>query len=105
GTCLRPSWTAIVWPTNDGKMVERRDHVLMTRFSFDSFSLSIFFIRWSSAKGPFFKLRPIDKPPFRVSGARIAPVVQLSLAFTNNIFIGRFIALAGFVTHSRFTPW
>jgi hypothetical protein len=28
GTCLRPSWTAIVWPTISGKIVEVRDQVL-----------------------------------------------------------------------------
>ena len=33
GTCLRPSWTAIVWPTISGMIVERRDQVLMTRRS------------------------------------------------------------------------
>ena len=27
GTCLRPSWTAIVWPTISGKIVEVRDQV------------------------------------------------------------------------------
>src|SRR6476646_8421490 len=27
GTCLRPSWTAIVWPTISGKIVEARDQV------------------------------------------------------------------------------
>ena len=30
GTCLRPSWTAMVWPTMSGMIVERRDQVLMT---------------------------------------------------------------------------
>ncbi len=57
GTCLRPSWTAIVWPTISGKMVDRRDQVLMTRFSPFSFCASTFFMRWSSTKGPFFRLR------------------------------------------------
>ena len=27
GTCLRPSWTAIVWPTISGKIVDVRDQV------------------------------------------------------------------------------
>ncbi|GIV00108.1 MAG: hypothetical protein KatS3mg014_1723 [Actinomycetota bacterium] len=33
GTCLRPSWTAIVCPTISGTIVERRDQVRMTCFS------------------------------------------------------------------------
>ena len=32
GTCLRPSWTAMVCPTISGKMVEARDQVLSIRF-------------------------------------------------------------------------
>ena len=32
GTCLRPSWTAIVWPTISGKTVELRDHVRIMFF-------------------------------------------------------------------------
>jgi hypothetical protein len=42
GTCLRPSWTAIVWPIISGMTVERRDQVLMTflePFSFCHFHL------------------------------------------------------------------
>src|SRR5699024_12043583 len=66
GTCFRPSCTAIVCPTKLGKTVERRDHVLITCFLSVSFKASTFFIRWSSAKGPFFKLRPMDRPPFAI---------------------------------------
>ena len=33
GTCLRPSWTAMVCPTKSGKMVEERLQVLRIRFS------------------------------------------------------------------------
>src|SRR5665213_3500613 len=50
----------MVWPTMSGMIVERRDHVLMTRFSFFSFKTSTFFNRWSSMKGPFFRLRGIS---------------------------------------------
>jgi hypothetical protein len=32
GTCLRPSWTAIVCPTISGKIVEARDQVRSGRF-------------------------------------------------------------------------
>jgi hypothetical protein len=30
GMCLRPSCTAIVWPSMAGTIIERRDQVLMT---------------------------------------------------------------------------
>src|SRR5205085_10426797 len=41
GTCLRPSWTAIVWPTISGKIVEARDQVRIMFFWPDSFIASI----------------------------------------------------------------
>ena len=37
---LRPLCTANVWPTMSGMIVERRDQVLMTRFSPDAFIAS-----------------------------------------------------------------
>src|SRR5687768_1456010 len=49
----------MVWPTMSGMIVERRDHVLMTRFSFFVLSSSTFFKRWSSTNGPFLRLRGI----------------------------------------------
>src|SRR5690554_1037901 len=49
---------------NSGKIVERRDHVLITLLS--SPNASTFFIKCSSTKGPFFKLRPIIVPPFAI---------------------------------------
>src|SRR5260370_2361285 len=65
GTCLRPSWTAIVWPSISGTIMERRDHVLMTFLAPFSFCASTFFIRWSSTKGPFFRLRGIAECSYR----------------------------------------
>src|SRR5215212_964772 len=59
GTCLRPSWTAIVWPIMTGTIIERRDQVLITLWEPLSFSASTFFIRWPSTNGPFFRLRGI----------------------------------------------
>src|SRR5688572_27707826 len=53
----------MVWPTMSGMMVERRDHVLTTRFSLPWFRASTFFSRWSSTKGPFFRLRGISSLP------------------------------------------
>src|SRR4051812_27246934 len=45
-----------------GMMVERRDQVLMTFFSFAAFCASTFFNKWSSTNGPFFRLRAISIP-------------------------------------------
>src|ERR1700679_1908229 len=53
GTCLRPSWTAFVWPTVYGKIVEGEDHVLSMRFSPDAFIASTRAIRRSCTNGPF----------------------------------------------------
>ncbi|GAT39628.1 ribosomal protein S19 [Listeria monocytogenes] len=44
--------------------MERRDQVLITCFFSLSAAASTFFIKWSSTKGPFFKLRPMTEPPF-----------------------------------------
>src|SRR5207248_6745800 len=54
-----PLCTAMVNPTNSGRIVERRDHVRTTFFSFDSRSASIFFSRCVSVNGPFFTERPM----------------------------------------------
>src|SRR5215207_7512226 len=40
-----------------GEMTDRRDQVLMTFLPPPSFWASTFFCRWSSMKGPFFRLR------------------------------------------------
>src|SRR5262249_16747242 len=69
GTCLRPSCTAIVWPTISGMIVERRDQVLMTFFSPAAFRPSTFLSRWSSTNGPFFSLPGmayLPPPPLRL---------------------------------------
>src|SRR3972149_3020042 len=52
GTCLRPSWTAMVWPTISGITVERRLQVLMTLLSPDLAARSTLASRCSSTKGP-----------------------------------------------------
>ena len=54
GTCLRPSWTAIVCPTISGKMVDVRDQVRIMRFSPVLFIASIRLSSRSWMKGPFF---------------------------------------------------
>src|SRR5919106_6986361 len=53
----------MVWPTMSGMIVERRDHVLTTRFSPVWFSRSTFTRRWSSMNGPFFRLLGIPYLP------------------------------------------
>src|SRR4051794_41762469 len=42
-----------------GTSIDRRDQVLMTFLVPFSFCTSTFFCRWSSTKGPFFRLRGI----------------------------------------------
>src|SRR5688572_19035848 len=49
-----PLCTAIVCPTISGTIVERRDHVFWTRFSFVWFMRAIVLIKCSSRNGPFF---------------------------------------------------
>src|SRR5262249_36768695 len=68
GTCLRPSWTAIVCPTISGNTVDVRDQVRIIRFSFFSFIDSMRLISRSSTKGPFLLLRLTSASPSRVGG-------------------------------------
>src|SRR5471030_793274 len=49
-----PLWTASVWPTMSGRIVERRDQVLRTRFSPAAFIAVIFSRSGASTNGPFF---------------------------------------------------
>src|ERR1700683_4785235 len=62
GMNFLPLCTAIVCPTSSGRIVERRDHVFMTFFSFLVFSPSTFKRRWSSINGPFFSARGTPSP-------------------------------------------
>src|SRR5205823_2503398 len=57
GTCLRPSWTAMVWPTISGKIVDIRDQVLIICFWPEEFMASIRPNRRSSTHGPFLDER------------------------------------------------
>src|SRR5262245_16197060 len=59
GTCCLPLWTAIVRPMNSGRMVERRDQVLMGFLSLTSTAFSTLPSRWWSTNGPFFSERAI----------------------------------------------
>src|SRR5512145_500616 len=57
GTCCLPLWTAIVSPTMSGRIIERRDQVLIGRRSFLSAAACTFFARCRSTNGPFFTER------------------------------------------------
>src|ERR1700739_2274295 len=46
--------------------MDRRDQVLITVLVPFSFCTSTFFIRWSSTKGPFFRLRGIGDCSYRL---------------------------------------
>src|SRR5262249_61388729 len=67
GTCLRPSWTAIVCPTISGKTVEERDHVRTICFEPEEFIAWIRDRRRSSTNGPFFELL-LTASPCRACG-------------------------------------
>jgi hypothetical protein len=54
GMNFLPLCTASVWPMNSGRMVERRDQVRTTFFSFFAFSASTFFFQVVIGKRPFF---------------------------------------------------
>jgi hypothetical protein len=68
-----PLWTAIVWPTNSGKITERRDHVRMIRFSVPRFMVTTRSSNLPSMNGPFFSERatlfPLDRTRPVTSGA------------------------------------
>src|SRR5690606_24267338 len=53
GMCLWPLWTPKVRPTNCGRMVERRLHILITSLRPPSRTLSAFLRRKPSMNGPF----------------------------------------------------
>src|SRR5690606_1437992 len=59
GMNLRPLCTATVWPTISGTTVDRRDQVLMTRFSLSRFIASTFSRRCRSMNGPFLSDLPM----------------------------------------------
>src|SRR5437773_5790336 len=50
-----PLWTATVCPMKSGRMVDRRDHVRTTFFSFFSFIAATFLAMWPSVNGPFLR--------------------------------------------------
>src|SRR5579871_5029516 len=59
GMNFLPLCTAIVCPTNSGRIVERRDQVRTTFFSLAALSTASFASRCVSVNGPFLTDRPI----------------------------------------------
>src|SRR5215218_981287 len=64
GTCCLPLCTAIVSPMNSGRIMERRDQVLIGFLSLVVTALSAFATRWWSTNGPFLRERVIGYPLF-----------------------------------------
>src|SRR4051794_29664097 len=63
GTCLRPSCTAMVWPTISGKIVDVRDQVRIMVLVLALFMSSMRRMRRSSTNGPFLDERDISVHP------------------------------------------
>src|SRR5689334_20130946 len=77
---LLPLWTASVWPTNSGSTVQRRAHVLSTRFSPLRFSVSILRTRESTTYGPFLMERAMCRlPPYFFRRRTISASLSLRL--------------------------
>src|SRR6266545_2775687 len=89
GTCLRPSWTAMVCPTMSGVTVERRDQVLMTLRSPDAFMVWTFDARWSSTNGPFLRLRGM------LATSSSSPSRPAATAAADDLLVGGLALAAG----------
>jgi hypothetical protein len=59
GTCLRPSWTAMVRPIISGMIIEARDQVRITVLELLRLAAATFFISFGSTLGPFLIERDI----------------------------------------------
>src|SRR5436190_5277541 len=91
GMNFLPLCTAIVCPTNSGRIVERRDHVRTTFFSLAVFNASIFFSRWVSVNGPFFTERPMLLSLLALArhDPLVGPLVVARLETTGGLAPGR----------------
>src|SRR3972149_10551829 len=67
GICGLPLCTAMVRPTKSGRMVERRDQVLIGSSSPLPRPFSTLPTRWWSTNGPFLTERPMSYPLFLVT--------------------------------------
>src|SRR6185437_10789655 len=79
GTCRRPLWTATVRPTISGRIIERRDQVLIGRLLLLWFAASTFLRRCRSMNGPFLSERGISMSPYLVRRRTISFCVRLLL--------------------------
>src|ERR1700682_479637 len=91
GMNFLPLCTASVCPMNSGRMVDRRDQVRTTFFSFFSFMANTFTVKWSSVKGPFFRDLPI-----------VSALSLLRLA-AHYVLVGALV-IARFEASRRLTP-
>src|SRR6185437_11270801 len=79
GTCRRPLWTATVRPTISGRIIERRDQVLIGRLLLLWFAASTFLSRCRSMNGPFLSQRGMSMSPYLVRRRTIIFCVRLLL--------------------------
>src|SRR5262249_23725615 len=80
-----------VRPTNCGRMVDRRDHILMTSLRPDARAFSALRRRWPSTKGPFQTER----------ATRLSLLAQLATAHDQLV---RTLVVAGLVALGRLAP-
>src|SRR6188472_755002 len=90
GMCLWPLCTPKVRPTNCGRMVERRDHILITAFEPEPRAFSAFLSRYPSTNGPF----QIERATF---------LSLLLMAAAQDVFVGRPV-VAGLLAFGRLAP-
>ncbi|PRD30554.1 UNVERIFIED_CONTAM: hypothetical protein NCL1_26162 [Trichonephila clavipes] len=94
GTCCLPLCTAIVRPTISGRIIERRDQVLMGFFELAAAAASTLTNRWVSTNGPFFSER----------GTVILLYPLLDATVANN-HLSRTLVGTCLVPFSFLTPW
>src|SRR5215210_4821543 len=103
GTCLRPSCTAMVWPTISGKIVDVRDQVRTMVREFEAFMDSMRAIRRSSTHGPFFEERLIPAPSSWRCPSAAASLLPAATA-ADDVPVGLLALLAGAVADGRHAP-
>src|SRR4029453_11294394 len=115
GTCLRPSWTAIVCPTISGKIVEVRDQVRIMFFDPEAFIASMRLNKRSSTKGPFFDdllmrlpIHPSEAPglhkPWRKCTAFWSPFLLAAATAADDQAVGFLVLRAGALAERRHAP-
>src|SRR5574343_484360 len=92
GTWLRPLCTEIVRPTKSGRIIERRDHVLIGLRLLAAIAASTLANKCASTNGPFFNERGINQIPL------------LDAPIANN-HLSRTLVGTCLVPFSFLTPW